>query len=201
MHCRTESHKRIPCVTTLKSGFTLVEVMVSMVIMLIVVSVAFSGFRVGLNAWEHGGKALDEMGRRSTVEQLIQRQLAVAFPLEFRDDQESFIMFRGSSERIEFVSDYSLVDGPADFRKIDYAIQDGRFLYGENPIFGYVPQEHDPLPTTTLAKFKQVSFEFLGRDKQDKPAWLSDWKLGSGVPVAIQVHIDDDTFVVRMVNR
>src|SRR4051794_39125626 len=100
-------------------GFTLVEVMVSLVIMLIVVTVAFSGLRIGLNAWERGGQAVDKMDKRATIERLIQRQLALAYPLELSADSQSFVMFRGSSSRIEFISDYSLADGPVDFRKID----------------------------------------------------------------------------------
>src|SRR5437016_4651476 len=117
MRCRTER------------GFTLIEVMVSMIIMLMVVTIAFSGFRIGLNAWERGGKAIDKLDRRATVERLIQRQLAVAYPLEVKAEKDSFVLFRGAADRMEFVSDYSLADGPVDFRKIDYAINDGRFLY------------------------------------------------------------------------
>ena len=60
-----------------RRGFTLIEVLVSMAIMAMVVTIAFAGLRVGLNGWERGGRALDEMDRRALVERLIQRQLAV----------------------------------------------------------------------------------------------------------------------------
>ena len=59
MRCRTDR------------GFTLVEVMVSLAIMLMVVTVAFSGLRVGLDAWERGSRALDQMERRATLERLM----------------------------------------------------------------------------------------------------------------------------------
>jgi prepilin-type N-terminal cleavage/methylation domain-containing protein len=181
-------------------GFTLVEVMVSLVIMLMVVTVAFAGFRIGLNAWERGNRAVDEMDRRNSVERLIRRQLAVAVPMELKIGKDSVVMFRGNSQHLEFISDYSFVDGPGDFRKVDYAGQDGRFLYGEKVLFGYVPQELEPLPDTQVAAFKQISFEFLGSD-QHGPAWVTEWKTGQGIPPAVRIHLDSDTFTVRMVNR
>jgi len=182
-------------------AFTLVEVMVSLAIMLMIVTVAFAGFRIGLNAWERGNRAVDEMDRRASVERLIRRQLALASRMELLVDKQPVVMFRGSSTRIEFISDYSFIDGPADYRKIDYATNNGRFLYGETALFGYVPKEQEDVPASTLANFKLVSFEFLTKDEHDVYSWVHAWKLGGGVPTAVQVHIDDDTFVVRMVNR
>jgi len=175
--------------------------MVSLVIMLMIVTVAFAGFRIGLDAWERGGRAVESMDRRATVERLIQRQLAVAYPLEFNVNQHAFVMFRGSSDRMQFVSDYSLFDGSVDFRKIDYAIHEGKFLYGEKPLFGYIPTEDEPLPQTELATFRTVTFKFMSKDEKDNPVWKSEWKLGEGVPIAVQVQIDSDILVVRMVNR
>src|ERR1043165_2947897 len=128
---------RMRCRTS--RGFTLVEVMVSLAIMAMVVTVAFSGFRIGLNAWERGGRAVDAMDKRATIERLIQRQLASAYPLPVTVEKESVVLFRGSTSRIDFVSDYSLADGSVDFRKISYALDQGHFLYGEQSLFGYVP--------------------------------------------------------------
>jgi hypothetical protein len=114
-------------------------------------------------------------------------------------------LFRGSNGRLEFISDYSLADGAGDFRKIDYAVDGGRFLYAEKTLFDYEPAEVEDPPTEVLATFNKVSFHFLGKDQQDQPAWLDEWKLGMGVPPgvppAIQVQIDGDTFTVRAVNR
>jgi prepilin-type N-terminal cleavage/methylation domain-containing protein len=189
MRCRTER------------GFTLVEVMVSLVIMVMVVTVAFSGIRIGLNAWERGGRAVDRMDKQATLERLIQRQLALAYPLELTANKEQVVMFRGSASRIEFVSDYSMADGAVDFRKIDYAIDNGRFLYAEQGLFGYSPSADEPLPERELVTLTAGSFQFLGKDQNDKPVWLNEWKLGGGVPAAVKVELANDSFIVRLVNR
>jgi len=175
--------------------------MIALSIMSIVVTVAFSGLRTGLDSWERGTRAIDTMDQRLAVERLLKRQLAQAVPMQFTIDETTFIMFRGSTERMEFIADYSLADGPTDFRKIDYAFQNGQFLYGEKQLFGYTPKELEDVPADSIANFKQVKFQFLGRDEQDRPVWLPEWKTSMGIPVAVQVEIDEDVFVVGMVNR
>src|SRR6185295_3858970 len=104
-HCRSEAG--------VNKGFTLVEVMVALTIMALVLTVAFAGLRIGINGWERGQRAIDDLDHRSVVERLIQRQLAVAVPMPVAKT----VMFRGSADRLEFVADYSLLDGPTDFRK------------------------------------------------------------------------------------
>ena len=192
MHYQTENVER---------GFTLIEVMVSLVIMLMVLTVAFSGFRIGLNAWDRGGKAIERLDRRDNVERLIRRQLAMAAPAQVRNGKNFVVMFRGTSDRIEFVSNYSLTDGASDFRKMDYAFNDGRFLYGEKDLFGYIRSDDEGLPTTELATFGSVTFQYLGSGEENKPKWLDEWELGRNPPSAIRVRLDGDTIIVPVVNR
>ena len=182
-------------------GFTLVEVMVSLAIMTMILAIAYSGLSVALNAWDRGGDAIDDLDRRFVVERLLRRQLAMAYPMEFTINGEKRILFRGSSGRVEFIADYSLAAGAGAFQKIDYAVDGGRFLYGETPLFGYEPAETESLPATVLAGFKEISFSFLGQDQQGNPLWIEEWELGMGVPAAIRVRIDADTFIVRPANR
>ncbi len=197
MTFKMQSRLRFPT----SSGFTLIEVMVALTVMAIVITVAFSGLSAGITSWERGSRAIDDFDRRATIERLLKRQLALAYPMQFKADDQTFVLFRGSSQRLEFISDYSLADGAADFRKIDYAIEGGRFLYGEKRLFDYVPTENDEPPAKLLASFKEVAFQFLGRDDAGGHAWISDWAVGMGLPAAVRVRIDDDNFIIRLVNR
>jgi prepilin-type N-terminal cleavage/methylation domain-containing protein len=171
------------------SGFTLIELLVALTIMVMVTTVAFGGFRIGIDAWERGTKAAERLQQRSSVERLIRRQLPVAMPRT---------LFRGNTERLEFVSDYSLAEGPADFRKVDYAVKDGQFFYDDKPFFEFVASEPAEVPTNSLARFSTVSFEYYGEEK-GKPAWLKEWS--GSVPDAMRIKIDSDSFIVYMVNH
>ena len=154
-----------------------------------------------MNSWERGSRAIDNFDRRATIERLLKRQLALAHPTQVKIDDNTVVLFRGSTHRLEFISDYSLADGASDFRKIDYSAEGGRFLYGEKRLFDYVPADNEEPPTEALATFKEVSFQFLGRDEDGKPAWVSEWKAGMGLPAAVLAKIDDDNFIIRLVNR
>jgi general secretion pathway protein J len=185
-----------------EGGFTLIEVIVALTIMSLVVTVAFSGLSIAIDSWERGSHRLDELDRRVTVERLLKRQLAVASPARFFQlEEETFGLFRGSEQRLEFISDYSLADGSADYRKIDYFIRDGGFYYGETPLFDYTPAENEREPVRLLAKFSRVSFQYLGSAQNGALEWMEDWEQGTALPRAVRAQIEDDVFVIPIVNR
>ncbi len=141
------------------------------------------------------------MDERATLERLLKRQLALAFPIQVTLNDQTFTMFRATANRIEFVADYSLADGPADFRKIDYAVEHGQFLYGEQSMFEYVPTAADPAPTRSIGEFGPISFRFLSTDERGSLVWSDEWKPDGGLPVAVGIRVADDSFVVKLVNR
>jgi hypothetical protein len=68
-------------------------------------------------------------------------------------------------------------------------------------MYDYVPSGSEPAPTQTLAEFEDISFRYLKQDENDVFEWVDDWQAGMTLPAAVQVQIDDDTFVIRLVNR
>jgi prepilin-type N-terminal cleavage/methylation domain-containing protein len=181
------------------SGFTLIEVMVSVAIVGMLMTFMSSGLSVGLDSWERGTDAIREMQSRASVERLLRRQLALALPYEVAGIDESFILFEGDTHRLEFVSSYSLMDGPIDARKIDYRIQDGRFDYGESVLFDYQADVFGEEDLQPLVEFSTVEFRYLGTDLDGDLEWLTEWERGMGLPRAVQIRVDDDYVVVPLV--
>ncbi len=171
-----------------------------MTLMSLIVAVAFSGVSVGLESWRRGSNALEKMDRRSAVERLVKRQLALAHPQQFQRDGQTYILFQGSSRRLEFVSDYSLMDGPGDHRVIEYVVDGGRFLYRETPLF-VSRGEIRGNPDRSVGAFSKVAFRFVGSRKEGPNVWFDEWHEDMGIPVAVEIRIDDDVLMVPMVNR
>ena len=182
-------------------GFTLVEVMVAMTIMSLVVTVAFAGLSIGIDSWERGSNKVDEIDQRMIVERLLKRQLALAYPALVKEGDQELVLFRGSSRKLEFISDYSLVHGQSDFRRIDYMFNEGEFFYGEKDLFSYSPGGQADDPGRSLGAFSTLSFRFFSRTEQGEPVWSDEWKVGMGLPVAVQVEIDGDVLVIPLANR
>ncbi len=186
-------------------GFTLVEVMVSLVIMALITTVAFAGLNIGIDSWTRGSGKIDQLDRRAAVERLLKRQLAVAYPMELRVSVEgpTLIFFRGTSTSLEFIADYSLADGPTDFRKIGYRFQNGELRYEEKNLLGYVPQESELIEGENLAAFPDVRFSYLPKalpGAKERSSWSEEWKIGDGLPTAVRVRLADDTVVIPLVN-
>lgn len=182
------------------AGFTLIEVMISLTIMSLILTVAFSGLSIGIDSWEHGSKRIDRLDRLATIERLMKRQLALAYPMSFTVNNESFVLFRGTSNHIEFVAAYSLLDGTSDYRKIDYAYDAGHLLYAERYLFDYVPDRNDGFDQKILGEFSRVNFRYLDRDEQENLVWVDEWPT-KGLPVAVQVQIEDDFITIPLTYR
>ena len=179
------------------------EVMVSLAIMALIVTVAFAGLNIGIDSWTRGSRKIDQLDRRAAVERLLKRQLATAHPLELRANLNvpAYLFFRGTATSVEFIADYSLADGPSDFRKIGYLFQEGRFRYEEKNLLGYVPQEYESIEGEILSTFSDVRFSYLRTDAEDKHSWSEAWALGEGLPGAVRVQIESDVVIVPLVNK
>ena len=57
------------------SGFTLLEVVVTMTILGFILLIIFGAFRLGLSAWDEGEQTREEYQRQRTATQLITRQI------------------------------------------------------------------------------------------------------------------------------
>jgi prepilin-type N-terminal cleavage/methylation domain-containing protein len=184
-------------------GFTLLEVMVSLAIMALIATVAFAGLSIGVDTWRRGTRKIDEMDGRAAIERLVKRQLAIAYPLQFQPDpnQPAFALFRGTNSSVEFISDYSVVDGTTDFRKIGYRFESGEFRYQEENLLGYVPSSNERIEGEVLAKLSALRFRYLQRLPSEAWSWADEWKLGEGLPAAIEARFDSDVIVIPLVNR
>jgi prepilin-type N-terminal cleavage/methylation domain-containing protein len=184
--------------TSVPSGFTLIEVMVSLAIIGLITTLMFSALRVGVDTWERGFARIQDLDQRSRVEMLLRRQLSLASRAEFSGEDGAFVLFAGDGHSLEFVSRYSLFDGTTDARKIDYLAEDGRFTYREHFLFDYQFGEIVDGESRVLADFARVDFRYLSTDRDGRAEWIENWELGAGLPKAVQVRINDDYTVVPL---
>jgi len=171
-------------------GFTLIEVLVSLTIMALITGVAFAGLSIGIDSWERGSRKIEELDRRFSVERLIQRQLPLAVPGQFV----------GRSNELEFISTYSVANGPTDPVIVKYVFDSGRLSYTETPVAEYTARNSETTVSQPLGAFSQIRFRYLGGDAEGKPAWIDEWNEDHSPPV-IQAQVDEDILVIPTVNR
>ena len=85
------------------SGFTLLELLVSMSILAVVITVVVEAFWLGQRSWEQGNEVVEVELRLRTAVDIISKQLSSTFPVEVKK-KDSDGAFSGSREEITFVT-------------------------------------------------------------------------------------------------
>ena len=92
-------------------GFTLLEVMVSIALMAVVMTILLAGFRLTENARRRGEEKLDVMARNLAEMEALQAQMSSAVPrmLTNNDDDQhgKLFSFRGTPKQLRFLSAFS----------------------------------------------------------------------------------------------
>ena len=93
------------------SGFTLLELLISLTILAVIVVIVFGALRVGVRAWEKGEKDIDARQRHRIVLDLFKRQLTSISLKKVRNAGKQPFLLKGDNTFLEFISNVSLVPG------------------------------------------------------------------------------------------
>jgi general secretion pathway protein J len=86
-------------------GFTLLELLVSLTLMGIIVTILFGALNLGIRSWERGNQIVDTAQEQIFAWHLVSRQIRSACPFRGEDNSLYFI---GDKSEISFISAYSL---------------------------------------------------------------------------------------------
>ncbi|MBI5676413.1 MAG: prepilin-type N-terminal cleavage/methylation domain-containing protein [Nitrospirae bacterium] len=169
-------------------GFTLVEVILSIVILCLVALIIGSGFRLGIDAWERGDKETSEIQKYRVLYELMSQQIKSAYPYKMKIDEKKVVIFKGESDSIMFVT-VSHDSNFRGFKWIRYRYKDGALLYKE----GVLPDKK--LFETTFgddeiveSKIGEVKFSYLASDGGE---FKESWDMGDSLPGAVTLKIGD----------
>jgi prepilin-type N-terminal cleavage/methylation domain-containing protein len=175
--------------TRSKAGFTLLEVLVSLVIMALITTVAFAGLSIGIDSWRRGIRKIDELDRRFAIEHLFQRQIASA-------DAK---LFRGNNHQLEFISDYSILNGTDHHVWVKYVSEANDLLYSETSVAEYVPDHPTEKVAERFRASAPISFRYLYLMPNNQLEWINDSM--QSLPRAVRVEVSGDILVIPMVSQ
>ena len=184
---------------TRQSGFTLVELLLSITLMAMLLGFAYGGLRAATRATSTGQAVLEETGSMRAAHQFVRRQLNQMQPLAYAvgiDVNETPVMFEGSPDRVQFVAPMpgylgqggpqvqylELVEGPAG----KDLVFNHQLLQGYDPDYG---MERDPI--LLLEGIEQAGFAYLVADREGYPEiWVDTWDTPDVLPLAIRFELD-----------
>ncbi|HDH98325.1 MAG TPA: prepilin-type N-terminal cleavage/methylation domain-containing protein [Deltaproteobacteria bacterium] len=188
------------------SGFTLLELLVSLTILAIVASLIFGSLKVGIGAWERGERDIDANQRLRAIAELVKAQMASIYAekrLKLASGVEFFV--RGDAKSLEFSSVAPILpksNGRPVYVK--YRVErdeetDSDQLYLReldltllNP--KEIEREEDLKADYTLLikSAKDISFEYLSASQAEKgQEWVKEWKEDkkNSLPMAMKLCI------------
>lgn len=199
--------------STIPSGFTLLELMISLTIIGLVLVLVFGSLRIGARAWEKGERDIEIHQRQRVVLDNIKRQIASICLREIKADEEEGqtkkeVFFRGDSEQMEFISRVPMSpmtrtgmvyvkyvvreDGDGDTWRLLLHEKDVVFLNKEEAVDE--SEEADFFELVPGAKNIEFSYLKGPGDKEADPEWQDTWDPDSdtGVPMAVKITLQEN---------
>ncbi|MFZ7126506.1 MAG: PulJ/GspJ family protein [Desulfobacterales bacterium] len=183
-------------------GFTLVELLLSITIIAVVAVVLMGAFRLGYRAWEKGDAAIESTQHLRIVLDRVRRQLAAAVPAAYPSEENPLVRFEGTEASLRFISEMSLVPGPAAARMVvDYRVEatpgDGqRLVFHEQALLKTnLEEKPEPLPADyveLIEDMREIRFEYLKLGEgPSAAAWSTAWNPEADglIPLAVRIWV------------
>ncbi|MBL7031788.1 MAG: prepilin-type N-terminal cleavage/methylation domain-containing protein [Nitrospira sp.] len=168
------------------SGFTLLELMISITILSMIAVIIASVFRLGLGAWERGEEEAEAVQTMRVLSGLVFQQLKSAYPYKIRMDDENVVVFKGEPDSMIFVITLS-APYPGGFKWVHYLHKDGALLYKEGmlpdkELIDTIPGDEELVETDV----EEVKFQYYSDDEKE---WKDTWEYSDKLPGAVRAQI------------
>jgi general secretion pathway protein J len=188
------------------SGFTLLEMIVTLTILGFILLIIFGAFRLGTSAWERGESSREEYQKVRAVSQLVSRQLKSAVPYKIRTEKAEgdYLAFEGTAYSLKFISALSMrAKQPEGFVYAIYEFRDegnekGRLIVYEQRVlirknfFEEEPKEDAGVPL--IEGISDIGFEYYREGNPEKnltEGWVDEWdaKEEKELPRAVRMTV------------
>lgn len=190
---------------TVSSGFTLIEVIVTLTILGFIVLMVSGTFRLGLSSWEKGDAIKEDYQKIRMISQLVSRQMKSLVPYKIRTEKAegNYLAFDGKAHSLRFVSALPIkAKRPEGFVYVVYQFKDegekkGRLVLYEQRALNKDFFEDDLKEDSAVTLFggvSQVRFEYYreaDKEKSRTEEWVEEWnaKEEKDLPKALRMTV------------
>lgn len=180
----------------LARGFTLLELLVSMTLLALILTLLFGGLRTGTRVWEAGAERADNLSRLQASQGFLRRQIGGLYPLVERarsGPPES--SFEGDREHARFIGLLPSHFGFSGFQRIEVGLMDdddGQHLgvswqaYGVDEILA-----EEDRRALLIEHVEAVEFAYFGaRTRRGEARWEDEWHDAEQAPRLIRLRLD-----------
>jgi len=185
---------------TFSTGFTLIEVLIAMVLLVAGLALAFATLGAATRTATRGEAMADRSERMRSVQGFLRARLTGARPIAFDIDQSRALAVRfiGERERMRFVADIPDYLGRGGPYLHDLQVEDAgngvRMTLGLSMVqAGRTVEERDPRPPELLVDgLREVRMRYRALDQDGRLGdWLDTWENSEQLPLLVEVTMID----------
>ena len=174
---------------TSRTGFTLLELTISVAIIGIIVLLILGALRLGLRSVESGEKRISSLERLRTSMNVIDSQIQSFIPLTYDDNGERKYYFKGERAFMQFSTNYSIWSGEKGYVIVTYSVKTDeggkQVLYANENVVGMEGQRE----TKLFDSFQTVYFEYFFKDPTEQEGkWVDQWTDFTRTPRKVRLH-------------
>jgi len=172
-----------------QKGFTLLELLITIVILGVMMVILAQAATLGIQTWDKGTSTQASSQQNSIVTDLIAQQLRSAYPLKIpinkpgdKESTKKLLVFDGGPASVAFVTTKPLgIDNRAGLHLVVYFLEKVKNTPTSNLIVAYRPVYHKKFYETPfqdsekfhlLSDISKLSFEYFDAKTG---AWLPEW--------------------------
>jgi general secretion pathway protein J len=168
------------------NGFTLLELLVAVTVLVLLSAVLGGGVRFGLAAWQAGERRADRMEEPAAVHALLRRQIESAYPLTRRRGEPA-VVFEGTRDRLRFVTTLPARLGVPGLADVTLYRDGGALRLAWQPLGERVAAAE---AVVLLDGVEDLAFAYYGGPARTAPAeWRDDWAEAGFLPALVRVSL------------
>lgn len=171
-------------------GFTLLELMISLVLLVIIIVIIVGAMRLGFRSVDAGEKKIESLERIRASFNIMDSQIQSQIPLSYDEEGVRKYYFAGEKASLQFSTNYSIWGGQKGYVIVTYMVStEGKgkpVLYASENIVGIEGSRE----TKLLDAFDDIYFEYFYKAPTEEAGnWVEQWTDSSTIPEKIKVHL------------
>lgn len=174
------------------AGFTLVEIQIAMVLLVLIVLVGYSSLHLAARSWHTVTAVSERIDNERLVSQFLRRQIEQVVPLLLDDgNNNTRLLFEGGPDAIEYVGRLPAHRGGGGLHLLNLSRKNGALVMTHRSLaHGYQSLDSSDTTTVLLDNIERIEFAYYGRTRPDAmPAWYPDWRNRMRPPELVRLTI------------
>lgn len=184
------SRDNCPAICSSHNGFTLLELLISLVMIGMIAVIISSTIRLAVHVVNTGERKIGQLERTRTSFNIIDSQIQSQIPLTFEDNGEKKYYFKGDKEYLQFATNYSIWGGRKGYVMVRYKVESDdtgkQLLAVSENIIG----TGSNMDSMLFSAVDAINFEYFFKDPtEEKGKWVDSWTDTANMPEKIRLHL------------